>query len=258
VRHATRLWLLGRDFVDTVAPHYRQLQHRASFGLRKGRDYRVGNAWLIGVIAVIVVLGIVWVASTSRDTGPTRAENTAEASKDDGRQDTAKSPEQIKADELRVTKLKKDFVITTDEFNGIKTYRHRAFSKYMNGNGTTIEAEIREKDDHKGIYTESRFVSDDWIFHESYEVKAQGILPMASRGETQREVLSSGGICEVLSSTSGSSLLMAAAIKAAQDKHKPVRVRLEGKFYHDYTLPAASERAIAETYELYSLIASGT
>lgn len=59
-------------------------------------------------------------------------------------------------------------------------------------------------------------------------------------------------------SNPAASVLISAVIKAAQDKHEPVRVRLQGKFNHDYTLRPAFERAISETYELYSLLASGS
>lgn len=167
----------------------------------------------------------------------------------------AKSPEQIRAEKTRLAKLQKDFVITTDEFTGIKTYRHKAFSRYMDGNGTTLEAQIEAKGTSKTLYVESQFVSDDWIFHDAYELKTKKTQPVIFTGTTRREVLN-GGICELVSSTAESSVGIALLIAAADASHEPIRVRLDGKFTYDYTLKPAFERASAETFELYSLMDS--
>lgn len=207
------------------------------------------TAVVIGIVIVLTVISPNSSDAVKQDRNPAPAV-PAEAPSE------TKAPMHTANDEKRLAQLKTHFVITKDEFNGVVTYRHRAFSKYMNGNGTTIKAEIREKDGHNGIFAESQFVSDDWIFHTSYELRADGVIPVASLGETQREVINGGGICEVVRSTPEVSVIIAAAIKAAADHHKPVRVRLEGKFYKDYTLRPVYEKAIAETYELYSLIAS--
>jgi hypothetical protein len=172
------------------------------------------------------------------------------------KQSRKKRSAEFAAEKARIKQLEKHFVITTDEFDGIKTYRHRVFSKFMNGNGTTIEAEIHENGNARRIFVESEYVSNDWIFHDSIQVQAKGIVPVASSGKTQHEVINGGGVCEVTRPSVEQSILIANAIKAASDSHQPVRVRLSGRFDKDFTLRAAHEQAIAETYELYSLLAS--
>jgi hypothetical protein len=145
----------------------------------------------------------------------------------------------------RLSELKKHFTSTVDEFDKSTTFRHKAFSKYMNGNGTTIEAEIVDN----RILVQSQFVSDNWIFHEDFVVKV-GNEQITASGRTQHEVVS--GVVETVSPNEDESKAVAELIAGAGNQ--PVRVRLEGKFYKDYTLRPVHQKAIAETVELWHLL----
>jgi hypothetical protein len=155
-----------------------------------------------------------------------------------------RSPAEEAKRKKRLAELKPHFVFITDEFNHRKTVRHRAFSKFMNGNGTTIEAEIQEGN----VFVESQYVADDWIFHEAFTVKI-GDSEESAEGRGQREVID--GVCETVSPNSNSSERVAMFIASAGTQ--PVRVRLHGKFDKDYTLRPAHQKAIAETVEYYDL-----
>jgi hypothetical protein len=144
-----------------------------------------------------------------------------------------------------LAELKKHFTATIDEFDKTTTFRHKAFSKYMNGNGTTIEAEIVDN----RIFVQSQYVSDRWIFHDDFVVKL-GNEQVTASGRTQHEVVS--GVVETVSPNTRESQAVAELI--ARAKNTPVRIRLEGKFYKDYTLRPIHQKAIAETVELWHLL----
>lgn len=144
-----------------------------------------------------------------------------------------------------LVELKKHFTVTIDEFDKTTTFRHKAFSKYMNGNGTTIEAEI--VDNH--IFVQSQYVSDHWIFHDDFVVKL-GNEQVTASGRAQHEVVS--GVTETVSPNTSESQAVAELI--ARAGNAPVRIRLEGKFYKDYTLRPIHQKAIAETVELWHLL----
>jgi len=148
----------------------------------------------------------------------------------------------------RLAELKRHFNVTVDEFDKGTTFRHKAFSKYMNGNGTTIEAEIIDN----RLFVQSQYVSDQWIFHEDFIVKV-GSEQVTAAGKTQHEVVS--GVVETVSPNAGESQAVAELI--ARAGKRPVRVRLEGKFYKDYTLRPVHQTAIAETVELWHLLGQG-
>jgi hypothetical protein len=150
----------------------------------------------------------------------------------------AKQQEQLNA-------LKSHFVVTKDEFNDTVTLRHRVFSKYMNGNGTTIAAKIVN---HQ-LFLQSQFVSDDWIFHEEVTVKV-GSSQLTAGGRTQHEVVS--GIVETVSFDPADSVAIGNLI--ASSGSEPVRVRLLGKFYKDYTLRPTHQKAIQETVQYLTLL----
>jgi hypothetical protein len=148
----------------------------------------------------------------------------------------------------RLGELKKHFNVTVDEFDKSTTFRHKTFSKYMNGNGTTIEVEIVDN----RIFAQSQYVSDQWIFHEDFVLKV-GNQQMTASGRTQHEVVS--GIVETVSPNASQSQAVAEFI--ARAGNTPVRVRLEGKFYKDYTLRPIHQKAITETVELWHLLGQG-
>jgi hypothetical protein len=144
----------------------------------------------------------------------------------------------------RLVELKTRFNIKIDEFDKLTTFRHKAFSHYMNGNGTTIEAEIVDN----RIFVQSQYVSDQWIFHEDFIVKV-GTEQVTAAGKTQQEVVS--GVVETVSPNASESQTVAELIARAGTT--PVRGRLEDKLYKDYTLRPIHQKAIAETVELWHL-----
>ena len=146
----------------------------------------------------------------------------------------------------RLAALKPHFVITTDEFDKKITIRHRAFSKYMNGNGTSIEAEIYDN----SLVLASEYVAEEWIFHDSFTVKV-GEDQLSATGPRKEEVIN-GGVVEMVALGPLRSGPIAELIASAGSS--PVRVRLDGKYYKDYTLRPAHQKAIAETVEYYHLL----
>jgi hypothetical protein len=124
----------------------------------------------------------------------------------------------------RLAQLKPHFVFTMDEFNHTQTIRHKAFSRFMNGNGTTIEGEIYDG----RLSVESQYVADHWIFHKSFTVKI-GDRQESATGKDQEEVVE--GVCEKVTPTFSES----------------------ESIYKDYTLRTAHQKAIAETVEYFDL-----
>jgi len=181
------------------------------------------------------------VSSESKAQGPTDALAATPAS------DSATAPAELARRKKRLAELKPHFVFSTDEFNHTLTIRHKAFSKFMNGNGTTIEAEINDGK----LSLESQFVSSEWIFHKSFVVKVRDAQVTAD-GYSREEVMN--GVVETVTAPSDQSVSVARLI--ASTGSDPVRVRLEGKFYKDYTLRPIHQRAIAETLEYFDLMGS--
>jgi len=187
-----------------------------------------------------ILLGAVFLAAVS-------CSSTSPSSVPDAKPSPAAAPADPANEQKRqnrIAELKRHFTSTVDEFDKSVTIRHKAFSKYMNGNGTTIEAEI--VGDH--IFVESQYVAQEWIFHERFIVKV-GNDQITGSGKSRHEVVS--GVVEVVSLNAGESTPVAEFI--AHAGNKPVRVRLEGKFYKDYTLRPIHQKAIAETVEYWHL-----
>ena len=85
------------------------------------------------------------------------------------------------------------------------------------------------------------------------EVVPHGVLgneQVTASGRTRHEVVS--GVVETVSPNTSESQAVAELI--ARAKNTPVRIRLEGKFYKDYTLRPIHQKAIAETVELWHLL----
>lgn len=199
------------------------------------------------VVSTLLLMTACMIGCSSLPTNQTPTPTTStvvESGKSGNIAQPSVSPEEVAKRKKRLAELKPHFVFTTDEFNHALTVRHKAFSKYMNGNGTTIEAEIYDGN----ISVESQYVADHWIFHKTFTVKI-GDNEQSGDGRTQQEVIE--GVCETVSPTFAESESLARFIASAGNR--PVRVRLDGKFYKDYTLRPAHQKAIAETVEYYDL-----
>lgn len=145
-----------------------------------------------------------------------------------------------------VDSLLKKFVKTKDKFDGSVSYRHKSYGYYDNANGTTIRCSI----DNGTFFAHSVFVNGDWIFHESFLVKA-GEVSEEFSGKEQREVVN--GIVEDVYLNSHDSESLAKLVSSASP-NKPVMVRLLGKYRHDYNLRAAHRQAIKDTWDLYKAL----
>lgn len=194
---------------------------------------------------ILVTVGVViWLAMVSCNSAPSSAPPEANPATP-----TKTDVEAQRKRAARLAELKKHFNIKIDEFDKSTTYRHKAFSHYMNGNGTTLEADIVDNQ----LFVQSQYVADQWIFHDDFVVKV-GNEQITAGGRTQHEVVS--GVVETVSPNSSESQAVAEFIAKAGTT--PVRVRLEGKFYKDYTLRPVHQKAIAETVELWHLMEQGT
>jgi hypothetical protein len=199
-------------------------------------------------VAALVYFGGCTSQNSTDSTHPTASTSSSSTSTSDVPTKATQSlvtPGALAEYKKRLAQLKPHFVTTVDEFNNTTTIRHKAFSKYMNGNGTTIEAEIFDRK----LSVESQYVADDWIFHKSFTVKIGNEMRGAS-GRTREEVVQ--GVCEIVAPDSTDSEQIARFIASAGNI--PVRVRLDGKFYKDYTLKSVHQKAIAETVEYYDLL----
>jgi hypothetical protein len=151
----------------------------------------------------------------------------------------------------RLRNLVTKFVVTKDEFNGSTRYRHKLFSKYYNMNGTTLRADIvMLVPNDPTFYIDSAYVGDGWIFQRSFTVKVGDQILTGFDDRPKREV-NSGEVDELISTFDAHAVLIAEAIAKAE---QPVRVRLEGEHYYDYTLREAHRKAIADTLELWKLL----
>ena len=146
----------------------------------------------------------------------------------------------------RLGELLKKFVVEKDEFDNKTTYRHKAWSRYYNANGTTLRARIIDRN----LYLDSAYVGSDWLFHKEFVVKV-GDTQLGAEDDDPRHDVNSGGVCELVSAPPGKSVAMAQQIANSKE---PVRIRLTGRNYRDYTLREEHRRAIAETLELWKLL----
>lgn len=140
--------------------------------------------------------------------------------------------------EKRFNSLKPSFTRNVDKFNGGILWRHKAFSPYVNGNGTTLSTDIWNGE----IRLTASFQGSDWIFFRELTVKANGATADAD-GRPEHHVQS--GVTEYLHIQSAQAGPILNLIKAAGDG--PVEVRLSGKFTKDFTLKAAHKKAIQDT-----------
>ena len=203
------------------------------------------------VKTLVVIIGMV-TGFASVSCNPASSSQNAEKLATTGTKPATPSKADVEAQRKRaahLAELKKHFNIKIDEFDKSTTYRHKVFSHYMNGNGTTIEADIVDNQ----IFVQSQYGADQWIFHDDFVVKI-GNEQVTASGRTQHEVVS--GVVETVSPNSDESQAVAEFIAKAGTT--PVRIRLEGKFYRDYTLRPIHQKAIAETVELWHLMGQGT
>lgn len=196
------------------------------------------------VIALAIFLGFGLFGAIVNSISPTpnTRPSTATSIGTKAKQETLK-PTPIQIDEANATikKLTPHFTHEIDEFNKFNKYRHKSFTKFMNSDGTTIKASIVDND----LYGYSTYVSDDWIFHSSFIVKA-GEATIEASGKEQHEVIS--GVCETVTPSQGEIERVLRFI-AAHPKDA-IRIRLIGKFRKDYTLRSAHQVAILETVRL--------
>lgn len=146
----------------------------------------------------------------------------------------------------RLKALSTKFSVAKDEFNKRVTYRHKAYSRYYNGNGTILRASIVGTT----FYLDSAYVGDDWIFQKSFTVKV-GDKQMTASDDSPKHDVDSGVVDELIGTFDARAVVMADLIANANGQ--PVRVRLAGQRYKDYTLREVYRKAIAETLELWKL-----
>jgi hypothetical protein len=139
------------------------------------------------------------------------------------------------------------FSVTKDESNKRVTYRHKAFSQYYNANGTTLRAEVVDRT----FYLESVYVGGDWMFEKSFTVKV-GDKQIKARDDSPKHDSDGGVVYEMIIASDVRGVAMADLIANANGQ--PVKVRLSGYTFEDYTLAEAYRSAIAQTLELWKLL----
>lgn len=147
----------------------------------------------------------------------------------------------------RLNALLTKFSVVKDEFHKRVTYRHKAFSRYYNANGTTLRAQIVGTT----FYLDSAYVGDDWIFEKSFTVKV-GDKQMTASDDSPKHDVDDGVVDELIGTYDARAVVMAELIANANGQR--VRVRIAGEHYKDYTLPERYRKAIAETLELWKLL----
>jgi hypothetical protein len=147
----------------------------------------------------------------------------------------------------RLKALLTKFNVTKDESNKRTTYRHKTFSRYSNPNGTNLSAEVVDKT----FYLESVFVGADWMFEKSFTVKV-GDKQITASDDSPMHNRDAGVVYELILASDARGVAMANLIANAHGQ--PVRVRVSGTTYNEYTLSAPCRSAIAQTLELWKLL----
>jgi hypothetical protein len=147
----------------------------------------------------------------------------------------------------RLKALLKKFNVSKDEFNNRVTYRHNSFSRYYNSNGTTLRAQVV----NRTFYLDSAYVGEDWLFEKSFTVKV-GEKQITASDESPKHDTDDGVVDELIGTFDARAVAMANLIASANGQ--PVRVRLSGETYKDYTLAEPYRKAITETLELWKLL----
>ena len=139
------------------------------------------------------------------------------------------------------------FTVTKDECKKQVTYRHNAFSQYYNANGTTLRAEVVDRT----FYLTSVYVGEDWMFEKSFTVKV-GDKQIKAHDDSPKHDRDSEGVYEMIIASEARGVAMADLIANANGQ--PVRVRVSGTTYKDYTLAERYGSAITQTLELWKLL----
>jgi hypothetical protein len=196
---------------------------------------------LVGLCVGIIAIAVLGRGCNSKPADQTTVNVPTPTAMESG---SASVPKSDSGDPKRLAQLTPHFNIKADEFNHTVRAMHKAFRPTMNGNGTTLVAEV----DNRTFNLCSQYVASDWIFHEKVTLKV-GDEVLTASGPRKDEVRD--GVIEEVCLDPEDGISFARLIRSAGDK--PVRVRLEGKYYKDYTLRSTSQKAIAETIEYYDL-----
>lgn len=185
-------------------------------------------------------------AAEAKDAEQRRVASEASAKRE--RAQAIAAAEQAKANKAAkkalIERMKPLFVREKDKFDGVITWRYKAYSRYFNTNGRGIVAKI--VDNHLECY--SAYVADDWIFHTSFTVKIGGEQKTFS-GKVQHEVVS--GIAECVNLDGSDSEELAKFIADSNPK-EPVLMRFLGKYYKDITLSQSHRKAITDTWRFFN------
>ena len=163
------------------------------------------------------------------------ASSVHKAPADDSHEPTAA---EISAAESRFNKLRPIFVKDVDKFSDGVLWRHKSFSQYINGNGTTLSADIW----NGAIRLQASYQGSEWIFFKDVTVKTSAGL-VEAHGRPEHHVQS--GVTEYLRISEPEATQMLGLIKSAGDG--PVDIRLNGKFYKDFSLKATHKKGIQDT-----------
>lgn len=202
--------------------------------------------FLLGLCGAVIAIGLMARGCASKPTRPSGSGPSvgAESSYQPDHASVATAAVPSEETEKRLAQLAPHFNVKTDEFDKTVRVLHKSYRPFMNGNGTTLVAEI----DNHTFNLCSQYVASDWIFHDEVIVKA-GTNVVSASGRRRDEVVD--GVVEELCLKPGDSLAIARLIQGAGAT--PVRIRLTGKYNKDYTLKPASQKAIAETVEYFDL-----
>lgn len=157
---------------------------------------------------------------------------------------------QLRMDSIQrvINRLVSRCLVTHDEFKDVTFYKHKTVGKYY-PNRKTIYAECNSEG---YFYLRSNYHANDWIFHESVQVKigddvlTSGVVP--SYDENNRQDNDAGSVWE---NVTYGDLGKAIITRIAAKPEARVVVRFQGRQYHDdVTLSAADKNAIKEVYDL--------
>jgi len=232
------------DSLASVCPHCKaRLGNRKASGLAAKKLGWI--AWTgIGCGSAFLLAIILPVALVTRSIASSVQRNKADGgSYSKGMEGLALTPEDISAAETRFNKLLPLFTKETDKFSGGVLWRHKSFSKFFNGNGTSLSADIW----NGSIRLTATYQGSDWIFFKDITVKA-GASRAEAHGNPEHHV--QDGVTEYLRIKDPQAGHILSLIKSAGEG--PVEVRLNGKFYRDFTLKPAYKKGIQDTINFLS------
>lgn len=206
---------------------------------------------LIGLILIfIIIVSIISVSACDaiKKGQATRIENAKKA-------ETERRQGELKQKEIEAAKAIYKLLMPYFNIEDSNTYRHKAFSKTINGNGTTIKAYITDNT----LKSYSVYVGNSRKNHDDFQVLTESITKGRIRiigGKTEYKVIDGKSVETVELDKYDTEWLLGHIAEADKTKDKWVAVILasKGKVCYEYDLPAKHREAIRYTVAMHKAL----